>query len=122
MGTWGSGNFDSDGALDFVAGITDDLTARIEAILSDDEASMLDEEGEAVLVPSVHLLAVLHESTGATIPKADVVARWKAHYLALFDAQIGGLDPAEGFEAERRTVIVETFDRLAALAEAFWKG
>ncbi|BDI28223.1 hypothetical protein CCAX7_002740 [Capsulimonas corticalis] len=120
MGTWGAGNFDSDGALDYISGVVDDLEGKIEDILTDEDRSALDEEGEGVLVPSVAILSALHETVQAPTPEPAVVARWRAQYLAIYDGQIDDLDPDDGYKDERRQVIQSTFDKLETQAQAFW--
>ena len=121
MGTWAAGNFDSDGALDYVGSIIDDLAARIDGVFADEGAAYLDEDAEAVIMPSVDILSVLHEHCHAAPPKTAVVTDWKTRYLALFDEQIGGLDPDGDYAAERRTVIEATFSKLENQARAFWR-
>ncbi len=93
MGTWGAGTFEDDGALDYLGGVIDSLVERIEEILADEEWSMLDEEGEAVLVPSVHIISVLVEHCGGALPKAAQVLKWRKKYLKIFNEEIGGLAP-----------------------------
>lgn len=114
MGTWGAGNFDSDGALDYLAEVTSGFEAKIEQCLADEDISALDEDGEAVIVPSAAILSVLCERCDASPPQPDVVARWKRQYLALFDDQIDGLAPGPGYKEERRQVIEETFTKREA--------
>jgi hypothetical protein len=60
MGTWGSGNFENDGALDYLSQVASQLVTRIEQVFENDVAQ-LDEDGEWVLMPSVQILSVLHE-------------------------------------------------------------
>jgi len=67
IGTWGSGNFESDGALDFVGELSNQLVEKIETYFSDNRAN-LDEEGEAVVMPSVQILSILHEKCDAAPP------------------------------------------------------
>ena len=121
MGTWAAGNFDSDGALDYVGEIMDGLAARINGVFADEDESRLDEDGEAVIMPSVDIISVLHEHCRAAPPKRDVVTDWKTRYLALFDEQIGGLDPDGDYAAERRAVIEATFTKLENQARAFYR-
>lgn len=122
MGTWGVGNFESDGALDYMGETIDAFVARIEECLEDEERSRLDEDGESVIVSTVAILSVLYEHCRAPAPEPDVVEQWKEQYLAIFDDQIDGLDPAEGYKEERREVIEETFDKLIGQARKFWKS
>ncbi|MBV9469156.1 MAG: DUF4259 domain-containing protein [Abitibacteriaceae bacterium] len=120
MGTWGSGNFENDGALDYVGSIIVELRSRIERCLADEDAVALDEEGEAVVVPSVQIIALLCEHCKAAPPEASVVARWKDEYFAVFDEQIDSLEPKPGFKERRRAVILATFDHLEKEATEFW--
>ena len=121
MGTWAAGNFDSDGALDYVGSVIDRLVARINETFADEDMARLDEDGEAVIVPSVEIICLLHENCKAAQPRPSIVSSWKTRYLAIFDEQIGELDPAEGYAAERRGVIDTTFTRLETQARAFWR-
>jgi hypothetical protein len=115
MGTWGAGNFDSDYALDFLDTEVQRHVDAIERIFADDELFQLDEDAEAVLVPSVFILSLLCEHCRAHLPATSDVAQWKARYLAMYDQQIDAMEATPGFKDERRFVIAATFDRLAAL-------
>ncbi len=119
MGTWGTGNFDSDGALDFVAELTNQLVGRIEQCFAEGRAN-LDEDGEDVIVPSVQILSILHEHCDAAPPEVEMVSTWKQRYLLIYDEQIDALDPQPGYKVERRRIIEETFDTLEKQARDFW--
>ena len=121
MGTWAAGNFDNDGALDYVGEVMDGLVARIEGVFAEEGAADLDEYGEAVIMPSVHIISLLHEHCHAAPPKPAVVAGWKSRYLAIFDEQIDDLEPAGDFASERRAVIENTFTKLETQARTFWR-
>ena len=73
MGTRGSGNFESDGALDYVGELMNQLVEKIEAGFTDSRTN-LDEEGEAVLMPSVQILSILHEHCNAAPPETQVIS------------------------------------------------
>ena len=119
MGTWSAGNFDNDGALDYAGGLVSSFAARIEAILSDEVMSRLDEDGERILMPSAELISVLCERSGCAPPQPAAIASWQERYLAIFDVQIEGL-AGEGYAQERRAVIVQTFETLHQRAREFW--
>ena len=121
MGTWAEGNFANDGALDFVGGVMDGLVARINQCFADEYAAALDEDGEAVIVPGVHLLFVISDTSGAAPPEAALVTQWKEKYLALFDEQIDGLEPAGDYAEKRRAIIEDTFTRLEDRSREFWR-
>ena len=120
MGTWGAGNFQSDGALDYVGDVTAGLCARIESVMSDEILFALDEEAEAVIPPTVTMLTLLCDRCGAAPPEPGRVLSWREKYLSMFDREIGDLDPAEGYGPERRATLIETFDALLSKSKGFW--
>ena len=119
MGTWGTGNFDSDDALDFVFELTTQLVEKIELYFAKGATSLV-EDGEAVIMPSVQILSILREHCEAAPPEVEVVNTWKQRYLLIYDEQIDALDPQPGYKAERRKIIEETFDTLEKQARDFW--
>ena len=121
MGSWGSGNFDSDGAANYLVTVINRLRAEVDEVLTDADRSSVDEDGEAVVVPTVQIISVLVEHCQAAPPEPAVVSVWRDKYLAIYDAQIDGMDPVPGYKEERRQVIVETFAKLEKQACAFWK-
>jgi hypothetical protein len=58
VGTWGTGNFDNDAALDYVHDLLDELIERINSCFEGDGAD-LDEGGESRLIPSVFMITLL---------------------------------------------------------------
>ncbi len=120
MGTCGAGNFENDSALDYMGEVVDDLEAKIDSILADEDLSALDEEG--VLMPTVVMLSLLTDHCHAPSPGLDKVRRWKQQYLAIYDDQIDGFDPTPGHAEARRQVIAETFAKLEAQAVEFDEG
>ena len=121
MGTWGSGNFQSDGALDYLGDVVDELSARIDEILASDSRAAADEEGESVLMPTVAIISVLCNTCNAVPPEPDKIADWRTRYLAVFARTMPGLDFRGDFTAERRAVVEETFDKLLARSRDFHK-
>src|SRR5262245_28397018 len=69
MGTWAEGNFDNDGAMDYVGELVNQFAETIDDILNDEDRSMLDEEGEAILMPSVELIALICERYNVAPPE-----------------------------------------------------
>jgi hypothetical protein len=122
MGRWGVGNFADDGAMDYVGDLVDRLATTVTEILADEERAALDEEGEAVVMPTVEILALLCEMCGAYpfdgVDAPQSVADWRDRYLQIFDDEIDGLAPREDFKAQRRAVIVQTFERLLKCGRA----
>lgn len=118
MGSWGPGNFQNDGALDWLAEVVDDLE---ETVLSRIESSTadIDEEGESHVMPAIELLATLADRHGAIPPHPDVVSSWAANYLGRYDGKIDAIAPSEDYKKQRRAVIEATFERLLAAARNF---
>jgi hypothetical protein len=127
MGTWGSGNFDSDDAVDYLSEVIRGFVDTVEQLFAQGRAS-LDDQGEGRLMPTVEMISVLCDwCRGASAirvvapPRPGVVWRWKQRYLEIYDEQIDDLLPSEGFAPERRAHIVRTFDRLGVLATEGWE-
>jgi hypothetical protein len=121
MSAWAAGNFENDGALDYLGEVIDSLAARIEEIFADGWRAALDEEGESVLMPSVQMIHVLVENCKGAPPKLAQVQEWRDKYLEIFDEQIAGLEPQANYAVERRIVINDTFAKLEQQASIFWR-
>jgi hypothetical protein len=118
MGTWGEGNFSNDGALDYLAHVLGHLRETVNELLAS-PAGDIEDRGEAELMPSVEILAVLCEHLNAAPPEPAEIESWRERYLARFDAQIDALSPRGDFKARRRATIEATFARLAKRANEF---
>jgi len=119
---WGVGNFDNDGAMDFLSMQTMQLTATITAVAADPARLELDEDGETLFMPSVELLALLCERYNAEPPRPAVVRQWHETYLDTYDRGIDRLKPAADFKGGRRKAIENTFRWLESLAESYWEA
>lgn len=121
MGTWGSGNFDSDTAADHLSVVTDRLIDEVAEAMSGDPAEIEPDEYWGVAVPCnlelLHLLAQQNHA-GAGLPDPVTIAGWKDAYLAVWDRTIDELEPAAEDRERRRAVLVRTFDQLRDLAAA----
>lgn len=122
MRTWGEDNFANEGARDYLALLSAKLVATISEIFVDDERLALDEDGEAMFMPSVELLALLCERYGVTTPKPSSVLQWQEKYLQLYDRTIDKYSSDRRFRVERRKVIEKTFRWLMSLSESYWDG
>lgn len=120
MGTWAAGNFDSDGALDYVGDLIDQLTHTITTCFDENDAD-IDEGGESYLMPSVAIIKLLADHCGAAPPKPDVLASWHSRYLTIYDNQIDGMEPKPEYKVERCTIIDRTFTELIDVSRQFWK-
>ncbi|MFB7907693.1 DUF4259 domain-containing protein [Kitasatospora sp. NPDC056076] len=116
MGTWGSGNFESDTALDHLSSVVDGLVTEIAEALDGDPVEIEPDEYWGVAVPCnlelLHTLAVAGYAFEG-LPEAGVVEDWKRTFLAVWERTVDGLEPSPEFKEERRTVLNRTFDQLA---------
>ncbi|MGW2084889.1 DUF4259 domain-containing protein [Streptomyces sp. NPDC001880] len=120
MGTWGSGNFDSDTAADHLSGVTGRLVSEIEEAMAGDPAGLEPDEYDGVAVPcNVELLCLIAEQNhvGARVPGVAVAEGWKKTFMDVWERTIDGLEPKQGYKEDRRAELIRTFDRLVALAK-----
>jgi predicted DNA-binding WGR domain protein len=120
MGTWDSGNFDNDQALDFLGELMDQLSGRIGEWFGSDSPDLADGEGE--VIPALAVIQLLTQNCGAAPPKPEQLAAWKKRYLAIFDEQIQEYGGEPKFITARRQTIVNTFTGLESLSTTFWMG
>jgi hypothetical protein len=120
MGTWGEDNFANDGARDYLAMLVARLMATITEVFSSEDRIALDEDGEAMFMPSVEVLALLCERYNAVPPKPSTVRHWHDRYLEVYDRSIDGLKRPAEFKAARRKVIEKTFRWLEGLSHSYW--
>jgi hypothetical protein len=113
---WGPGNFENDGALDYLDDLVEGLIAKVNECFADEDLSSLDLGGETILIPSVEILTLLCEHYIVTPPDQSLVAQWHDRYLRIYDEQIDDLEPRGDFKEQRRAVIEQTFERLARVA------
>lgn len=116
MGTWGSGNFDSDTAADHLSILTARLVREVEDAMAGDPVELEPDEYWGVVVPcNLEILQVLANQrwVGVELPKAATVQAWKSTYLAVWDANIDELEPTPEHKTQRRTALERTFDQLA---------
>ncbi|MFE5852653.1 DUF4259 domain-containing protein [Streptomyces sp. NPDC056500] len=118
MGTWGAGNFENDTAADHLSILTDRLITEVADAMAGDPVEIEPGEYWGVTVPAnLELLSLLARQgyVGALLPETEVVEEWKKTYMAVWEGSIDGLMPSPGHKDERRTVLIRTFDELAAL-------
>lgn len=121
MGTWGAGTFQNDAALDFINTEIDRHVGAIEKIFSDESRYSLDQDAEGELMPRIEILLALCDHCHGVLHEDMDIAAWKARYLAMYDEQIDGMEPGDDLKQQRRTVIVDTFDRLIEQHKAHWR-
>jgi hypothetical protein len=108
MGTWGTGVFENDHALDLFGIEVDRLAEELEKVLKLEPLAFDDLEGPLLYVHLLGKLAKEHELGTVT---RERVARWKTTYLRAFDATVRG---KPSYIAGRRRVIVRAFTALSA--------
>jgi hypothetical protein len=113
MGTWGAGNFQSDGTLDWLAG--DVVKPLVETIESNIRG--VDESNDQIVTAAVEVLAVLCEQLNAVPPWVDRILGWRAAYLRAWEGFIDAIARKSDYKARRREVIDRTFARLLAVAK-----
>ncbi|MFD9066210.1 DUF4259 domain-containing protein [Kitasatospora purpeofusca] len=117
MGTWGSGNFESDTALDHLSAVVGRLVEEVAEAMAGDPVGLEPDEYWGVAVPcQLELLHVLARSghAGGELPAAEVVEGWKETFMAVWERSIDGLEPKPEYKKQRREVLIRTFDQLAA--------
>ncbi len=115
MGTWGYGNFESDGALDILGMWRIKIIDQIRDGFNYEDKRSIHRHGEAQIVANVDILRTLcekYKSCGDL--EVNEVSKWKREYLDAFDYVTGNFkDPDDiEFAKKRREVIEETFDML----------
>lgn len=127
MGTWGSGNFESDTALDHFGTVTTPLLEQIREAFKNKESLQPDEyESEAVLCNMDILLAIAHGLGSkakpfgiSQFPKVKQIQTWQKTYLKVWDDYIDELEPDEDYKTNRKETIIKTFERFIALAQYY---
>jgi hypothetical protein len=133
MGSFGTGNFENDAALDARQEVINHTISAIEEWLGGD--SFYVEDADSVVGYVATLVAILENTRGTVTaeddsellgflksmadgggpPKEDVLA-WQKKVLTTYDDEIDDLEPDDDYKVGRRQVIADTFARLLALA------
>ncbi|NUP52291.1 MAG: DUF4259 domain-containing protein [Catenulispora sp.] len=116
MGTWGSGNFDNDTALDHESIVVARLLTEVAEAIAGDPAEIEPDQYWGVAVPcNLELLHLLSQAGYANdhLPEAEVIEEWKRTYMAVWERAIDDLGPEPYYKEDRRVVLNRTFDLLA---------
>jgi Domain of unknown function (DUF4259) len=120
MGAWGNGNFEQDGALDFVwRELQQPCLRKIQMMVEKPVYAEADEPDSGSIVAAIEILALLSEHVNAAPPKPNEVAHWKLTFLKAWDRTAADVYLEQEDVTERRSIIAATFDRLAASAVKF---
>jgi hypothetical protein len=119
MANWGTGIFDNDGALEFLAQVTGKMVNTIEENLRLGHTLAMP-DAHARILPAVAILIALKEKFNFAPPNPDKVTRWKNDFLDYYldKADEKNIDPQE--VNARRELIIHTFDQLLNLSHAYW--
>ena len=131
MGTWGPGNFENDAAAEYLQELCQPMLDQIEAAVK--EASLLepDEYDSEIMMCNIEILACWSEHLGrfsrsliqdalypCVLPPPTTVAEWHRIYLEVWDGYIDQIGPSPDYKRDRRSVIVDSFQRLERIAAA----
>jgi len=115
MGTWAAGPFGNDAALDFVGGLMNRLMEPVNEFM---ESPEIDETLDPAFAAIALMNAVMEKTPvrpwaeGGAVDPVPI----REAMLRCFDADIGSLEPAEGFVKDQRAALVAELDRFVALA------
>jgi hypothetical protein len=114
MGSWGSGNFDSDAACDYLDSLKFQLIRKIEDCLASINDGDLADDCEHEVMASVDILSLLTEQYYGHHPRveAQVVRTWKVYFLKIYDQNSDDDELALEYHRQRREVIEATFNKL----------
>jgi hypothetical protein len=114
MGSWGSGNFDSDSACDYLDSIKFQLIQKIEEGFTSLEDADFADDYEHEIMASVDILSLLTEQYYGHNPhvEAQVVQTWKSQFLSIYDQNSEDDEVTLEYQRERRKVIEDTFNKL----------
>jgi len=121
MGTWGTGNLESDGAQDNLANVCDELFQRIIELLQHPRGHEYDDEEIGELFVRVEMVFALSDRgmiNSSPDPKElkelfkPYLQRWADYHKS------AGHDPPE----DRRKVIEDSFKKLLAIAKGSSNG
>jgi len=113
MGAWGTGNFENDAGLDFVANtVASPLKAQLSRAV--DNPSLADPRGweSNKILAAVETLAIVCEAIRIDPPQTSLVERCRDVCLREWDVHIDACDPDTAYKEGRRAVIAATFERL----------
>ena len=109
MGTWDTGNFNNDAALDLVANVV--LKLREEMTPPGEVEDIM------LIMGAVETYLVLVKHCGANPPERAELESLRDEVLRVYDAEIDDLEPTPEFKKGRRRVIAGTFRKFLKLVD-----
>ena len=113
MGVWGTGNLDSDGALDNFHVLVSPLVEQLSEAVENPALAEADELSDWYMA-SVEILSVLSQHYFIHNLTAQLVISCRDIMLAQWEQTIDGLDPEPDYKTGRLVVMQQSFDKLLA--------
>lgn len=120
MGTWGSDVYENDTSADYLGKIIDKLINNIRVQIRYQLRMDAGYAESQLLICDIDLLALICEHRSIAIPylpELKDIERWKRVYMDIWDSTVDEIEPTPDYKTGRRKVLVQTFDRLIALAK-----
>lgn len=121
MGTWGSGNLESDGAFEAIGDRSIELTNRVWDALRSPTSAEADESEHDALFVDLEWLLTLEEAglfNGWFLPPVNELDQAFEGWFEAWSDYFDGLADAD-FKAERRGIIEDTFNRLREVCATY---
>ncbi len=121
MSVDGTGNTDRDDFYNLLAIWLQRIEQDIRHTFTfESEETLYNDEGESHIIGNVDILLTLcehYDEMPVTIRDLSEVVHWKTEYLTTFDKTIHAYAQTPGYIEKRRSVIIETFDKLYELVK-----
>ena len=102
MGTWGSGIYENDSTRDYIDGIIDNISNAVRDIVKWDytllHAGMPQSDLFMCYIDLLNAICSRHD-LHTSLPDAEVVRKWKAKYMEVWEFTVGECDPAEDYRS-----------------------
>ena len=100
MGTWGAGIYENDSTRDYIDGIIDNISNAVRDIVKRDytllHAGMPQSDLFMCYIDLLNAICSRHD-LHTSLPDAEVVRKWKAKYMEVWEFTVGECDPAEDY-------------------------
>jgi hypothetical protein len=118
MGPWGSGNFENDHALNYLATIGKPLVQKLVDIVETPSLAEADEDGWVECLVAVELLTTIGLPRIDERLRPELVEACRDTLLAEWIESIDELDPDPDYRAGKLAVIKQSFAKLLAVVKA----
>ena len=114
MGTWGSGNFDNDHALDYLAQLCDPLVQKLADIVDNPSLAEADEDGWIECLVAVEVLISVSKQYVSEELSPELITACRDTLLAEWLASVDELDPTPDYKTGKQLIIQQSFEKLLA--------